>query len=94
MSRATQCERLLNLLKSHEGDWVSLPEIMALQLASHTRRIFELRQSLKLQGYQIEIKSEWPGPDERHTWYKLSRIQPQLTVDDGFFAETDALVQP
>ena len=117
MSRATQCERLLNLLKSHEGQKVTLPRILDLRIANYRARLTELRRELWPQNYEIILFDERVGR-ERHTAYMLRRIQPQhtlecksnigmgtlpcncqlqqaqLTVNDGFFAETDKRVQP
>jgi len=63
--RVVQCERILRLLRSYEGRWVPLPELLALGCASHTRRIFELRKT-----HNIEMKEEWVG-QSRHTAYRL-----------------------
>jgi hypothetical protein len=40
----------LRLYKAEFDGWVALPEILDLKIASHTRRIFELRQD----GHEIE----------------------------------------
>jgi hypothetical protein len=63
--RVAQCERILRLLRSYEGRWVPLPELLSLGCASHTRRIFELRKT-----HNIEMKEEWVG-QSRHTSYRL-----------------------
>lgn len=62
-TRETQCQRLLRLLKNHAGwtdgngeqSWVSLPTIMNLGIASHSKIVSLLRA----QGNNIEM--------ERHT---------------------------
>jgi len=71
--RQTQRARLLALLQSHgfsyspkpRYGWVALPEIMALGIASHTRRIHELRKE-----WEIELRDEWVG-GQRRTAYRL-----------------------
>ena len=66
MKRETQCNRLLNLLQSANGGWVSLPEILGLFLGSHSRRIYEIRQ----RGFKVEIDDRWVK-GERRTRYRL-----------------------
>ncbi len=73
MSRATQCERLLNLLKSHEGQKVTLPRILDLRIANYRARLTELRRELWPQNYEIILFDERVGR-ERHTAYMLRRI--------------------
>ena len=68
--RETQCMRLLALLQSRS--LVSLPEILDLHIASHTRRISDLRK----QGYDIICHDEYVD-GQRHTKYEL-RGQRQL----------------
>ena len=74
---STQCERILRELEyrksmvesGHMGPafaWCPLPVILSLQIASHTRRIYELRQA----GYVIEMRNEWQGR-QRRTAYRL-----------------------
>src|SRR4029077_3925120 len=60
--RPSQRERLLELLQSHGGAWVPLPEILDLQVAQYGARIFELRRA----GYQIENRQEG-----EHTYFRL-----------------------
>jgi hypothetical protein len=64
--RLAQCERILRLLRRYEGNWVPLPEIMSLKIASHTRRIHELRKS----GHAIELRRESVN-GQTHTAYRL-----------------------
>jgi hypothetical protein len=64
MNRQFQADRILCLLKQHE--WVDLPQIMNLRIASHTRRISDLRK----RGYEITVeKVRVDG--SLHTRYKL-----------------------
>jgi hypothetical protein len=65
MNYQPQAQRILNLLREYEGNWCPLPEIMRLGIASHTRRLFELRKR-----FIIEMREEWVG-HERHTAYRL-----------------------
>lgn len=61
-----QQRRVLTLLQSKE--WVTLPEILDLRIASYTRRISELREL----GHPIECETEWIG-GIRHSKYHLVR---------------------
>jgi len=65
MDRENQAQRILMLLK-HANDWVSLPRILELGIASHTRRIHELRKA----GHNIEMEDLWEGR-QRRVWYRL-----------------------
>jgi hypothetical protein len=65
-TRKTQADRLLRLLESKE--WVTLPEILDLRIACHTRRISELRE----QGHDIECEKTWVN-GVQHTRYRLRR---------------------
>jgi Helix-turn-helix domain len=64
--RLAQCERILRLLRSYEGRFVPLPEILNLRIASHTRRIHELRKA----GHNIEMHRELVD-GQTHTAYRL-----------------------
>ena len=66
MERQKQADRILALLQANQGREVSLPAIMSLGIASHTRRIFELRE----QGYLIEKSERYVG-HQRHVSYTL-----------------------
>lgn len=70
MNKQSQCERILNLLKAQDREigsgWVSLKAILGLGIASHTRRIHELRTA----GHQIEMEDVWEGK-QRRVWYRL-----------------------
>ena len=67
-----QADRILALLQStfyaynpDRFDWVPLPDILALGIASHTRRIFELRKE-----WIIELRDERVD-GQRRTSYRL-----------------------
>jgi len=62
--RQSQQDRILALLQSKE--WVTLPEILNLRIASFTRRITSLRRA----GWVIETEVTQVGR-ERHSRYKL-----------------------
>jgi hypothetical protein len=80
-----QADRILELLQKHRGEFVPLPVIMRLGIASHTRRLHELRKE-----WVIEIQDIRAG-GERHTAYKLvGPIEKQLTMDENWFAEARA----
>jgi hypothetical protein len=73
VSYKAQADRLLEFFKARAGRWVPLPDILALGMASHTRRIHELRKD----GWAIEMKSTRVG-QARHTEYMLLEIQPEV----------------
>lgn len=64
-TRQTQQRRLLDLLRSRE--WVSLPAILDLHIASYTRRISELRE----QGFVIINRKELSTEGIWHSQYSL-----------------------
>lgn len=70
--RQSQADKILALLEeaNHRsgvwGDgWVTLPQILSLRIASHSRRIFELRKT-----HAIEMRDEYVN-GERRTAYRL-----------------------
>ena len=73
MTHTSQAQRILNLLREYEGNWLPLPEILALGIASHTRRIFELRKK-----WVIEMREEWVG-QQRQTAYRLLGEKREFT---------------
>ena len=80
-SKHDQSSRLLRLLESREV--VELPAIMALHIASHTRRISDLRK----RGYDIRCDTVWID-GVRHSSYRPMR--PLAKDDYGYGAEADA----
>jgi hypothetical protein len=70
-TRQNQCARICRLLEQAKGEWVPLPRILDLRIASHTRRIHELRKA----GVSVEMHSFW-FEGERRTEY---RLQPAAT---------------
>jgi hypothetical protein len=66
MSYQAQRERLLDLLMSHHGQEVSLPEVMQCA-AQYNARIFELRRM----GWNIPAPRRQMVNGELHTWYRL-----------------------
>jgi len=66
MDKINQAHRILRLLASQK--WTPLPEILDLRIASHTRRIHELRKA----GHVIERKEE-REKRSRRVWYRLVR---------------------
>lgn len=69
MNRKTQRARILRPLIDARGDWVPLPEILALGIAQYNARIFELRRM----GFAIENRTETdPETGERHSWFRLA----------------------
>ena len=69
-NKQAQADRILKLLEFYSGsqthEWVALPQILALHIASHTRRISDLRK----QGHIIECLKEWVDGQVR-TKYRL-----------------------
>ena len=75
MERKKQADRILHLLQNpYDSDgWVTLWEIMELHIASHTKRISELRD----QGHVIEKKEEKVGRQRRTKYRLLGSLQDQ-----------------
>jgi helix-turn-helix protein len=69
--RTGQADRLLRLLEyaAELGTYVPLPAIMALGIASYTRRISDLRQ----RGFRIECERERTDSGQLRTRYRLVR---------------------
>lgn len=64
-SHASQCGRILGVLRAARGAWVPLPKIVECA-AQYNARIFELRRV----GYRITNRTrEVDG--ERHSWFRL-----------------------
>lgn len=68
---AGQRVKILRLLQEYEGQWVPLPLILKLRIASYTRRISELRRM----GFTIENETVWVGQ------VKTSRYRYTAKVD-------------
>ena len=64
--RATQRSRLLDLLRSRRGQWIPLPEILALGFSQFGARLLELRRS----GLTILNKTEHRN-GKTFSWYRL-----------------------
>jgi hypothetical protein len=71
--RLTQQKRLLDLLRSRE--WVGLPEILDLRIASYTRRLSDLRD----EGHIIECETSWVK-GVKHSRYRLVRQPKQMSL--------------
>ncbi len=68
--RASQRQRILELLLSARGDWVPLPRVQACA-AQYNARLYELRRL----GFRITNRiREVSG--QRHSWF---RIEPAVT---------------
>jgi hypothetical protein len=70
-SRETQRTRMLDLLRSRNGEWVPLPEILALGVAQYNSRIYDLRRA----GFDIQNRIEEIG-GVRHSWFRLVSSTP------------------
>ncbi len=75
-SQGTQRERLLHLLEESAGEWVALPCILALGIAQHSARIWELRRELEPKGCRIENRTRRNG-GAVHSWFRLVRPASQ-----------------
>src|SRR4029077_16943774 len=82
--RPSQRERLLELLQSHGGAWVPLPEILDLQVAQYGARIFELRRA----GYQIENRQEG-----EHSWFRLLSAPVKKAAESAAFPKQPQAAQ-
>ena len=69
----TQNEKLDRLLSDHEGEWVPLPEVLALGIAAYSRRFEDLRKIYGPQGYAIENKMERGTDGITRSWYRKVR---------------------
>lgn len=65
-AKPTQRDRVLNLLREANGEWVSLTRILELRIAQFGARILELRRA----GHNIENRTE-EVDGETHSWYRL-----------------------
>ncbi len=65
--RQTQRSRIMELLRSRQGQWVSLPEILDLHIGQYNARILELRRS----GIEIENKTERGDDGCVRSWYRI-----------------------
>ena len=62
-----QHARLLDLLKSRDGRWVDLREILDLRIAQYGRVINDLRKG----GENIENHKEWSKECKQwHSWFR------------------------
>ena len=76
--RATQRSRILELLVAAHGEWVPLPQILALRISQVGARILELRRS----GFNIENRTEIID-GQRHSWYRLiTKSAPEVLTCD------------
>jgi biotin operon repressor len=71
-SRASQRERILELLSAARGNWVSLPQVQACA-AQYNARVFELRRL----GYRIENKIR-EADGVRRSWFRLQSPPPAV----------------
>lgn len=72
--RPKQSARLLAFLRARAGQWVPLPEVLALGIAQYNARVFELRRD----GHVIENRTETVGGQKR-SWFRLvTRQQANL----------------
>jgi hypothetical protein len=63
----TQTAQIVDLLRSRNGEWVPLPEILALGIAQYNARIYTGRHEL---GLRIENRTQVID-GVRHSWFRL-----------------------
>jgi hypothetical protein len=71
----SQCQKILNHLRAHLGEWVPMPELYQVSgaMAVHSR-IADLRAA----GCRIEHKNERePGSRTQKSFYRLMLSEPQ-----------------
>jgi hypothetical protein len=82
--RPSQRDRLLEFLRSRNGAWVPLPEILDLHIAQYGARLHELRKA----GFIIESRQEGSS-----SWFRLlgftapasaPKREPQFTQGELF----------
>jgi hypothetical protein len=78
----SQHDRLLNLLKSYNGDWVPLPKILDLHIAQYNRVINDLRNGKHDRiNHNIENKVGWVDRS-KHSWFRLVVEQPRQAFEE------------
>ena len=65
--RPNQTRRLVNFLRSRNGQWVPLPEILAMHISHYSARVWEARHRW---GLNIENRTKTIN-GERHSWFRL-----------------------
>lgn len=86
----TQNEKLDRLLSDHEGEWVPLPDVMALGIAAYSRRFEDLRKLYGPQGYAIENKMERGSDGVTRSWYRKVRAgYPQAEKPETQFSKAE-----
>lgn len=73
-NNATQTAKIVEFLRSYKGQWVPLPEILALRISQYSARIYEARHRW---GLKIENRVETIN-GQKHSWFRL--IEPSQDV--------------
>ena len=76
-SRPTQTGRIVDLLRSHKGQWVPLPEILSLGISQYSARIHEARHRW---GLDIENRVETVN-GKKHSWFRLLESEPEAQAE-------------
>ncbi len=84
-ARENQRAAILTLLMAAHGDWVPLPQILALGIAQYNARIYELRRL----GFRITNRIE-EVDGIRRSWYRLESGVP----NDRLQSRPPALATP
>src|SRR5579859_3327354 len=86
----SQVQKLDRLLSDHEGQWVPLPDVLALGIAAYSRRFEDLREIYKPQGFMIENRMETGTDGIRRSWYmKVRTGYPQASRPETSFARQE-----
>lgn len=65
--RPSQTQQIVNLLRSRKGQWVSLPEILALKISQYNARIYQARHEW---GLTIQNREERVN-GQKHTFFRI-----------------------
>jgi len=77
--RATQTERLRRFFEARAGQWVGLPDILALGMAQYNARIYEIRLDEEREGFKLENRFEDAPDGTRHSWYRFQWLRAKQT---------------
>ena len=77
-----QRQRILDLLSSRSGQWISLKEIDDLKIMQYNSRIHDLRK----EGYHIEnrietVHNDLYGGKVKHSFYRLLSAEPKEVTE-------------
>lgn len=85
----TQTGRIVEFLRSRKGQWVPLPEILALRISQYSARIYEARHRW---GLNIENRIETVN-GQKLSWFRLIEPNHNTPSGHGVYSST-VLSQP